>query len=143
MTFLCCLCEEEKDFDTEFSILVIESWGKGIKRFCKECRRPKAGVPDVFFDGRPEEGLADDPNTGKPRVFFSKGEKAAYLKERGLMEAGDRYHGSPVEIHKNQNQKTDTRHEVKMALKKVKEMGRDVRRQEYLRICKEGGRYAR
>lgn len=98
----------------------------------------------MFWDGKPEENLADDPVTGKPRVFFSKAEKAAYLKERGLREAGDRLHGAPAELWRNQNQipKTDTRHEVKMALKKVQEMGRDRRRQEYLRIQKEGRRYA-
>jgi len=81
--------------------------------------------------------LADDPNTGKPRVFSSKGEKAAYLKERGLREAGDKVRGAPVMIHQNQNIRTDSKHEVKMALKRVKEMGIDRRRQEYYRIMKQ------
>lgn len=94
----------------------------------------------MFFNGKPEEGLADNPLTGKPRVFSSKGEKAAYLRERGLVEAGDRHHGAPMQIHQNQNRKTDSRHEVMMALKKVREMGQDNRRQAYLKIVKEGRR---
>lgn len=95
-------------------------------------------MPDVYFDGKPEENLADDPATGRPRMFGSRGEKAAYLKSRGLMEAGDTVHGAPVEVHRNQERRIDTRHEVQMALKKVRDMGRDNRRQEYLRITKEG-----
>jgi len=141
VTFYCNGCESDKGF-YEFSLLLIEKWGEGIKRFCRNCRAPKAYLPDVYFDGKPEENLADGPD-GKPRVFFSKGEKAAYLKSRGIMEAGDRVHGAPVQVHKNQERKVDTRHEVQMALKKVREMGRDNRRQEYLKICRENGRYAR
>jgi len=111
--------------------------GKEERRYCRGCRSPKNYVPDVFWDGKPEVNLADDPNTGKPRVFSSKGEKAAYLKERGLREAGDKVRGAPVMIHQNQNIRTDSKHEVKMALKRVKEMGIDRRRQEYYRIMKQ------
>jgi len=92
----------------------------------------------VYWDGKPEENLADDPVTGQPPVFFSKGHKAAYLKSRGIVEAGDRVHGAPAMT--STPPKLDSRHEVRMALKKVSEMGRDVRRQEYLRIIKEGQR---
>lgn len=141
MTFLCAGCHIEKDFqDCRFW-----RWPtKGeMERVCKECRHTKASVPDVYWDGKPEENLADDPRTGKPRIFLSKSEKAAYLRERGIMEAGDKVHGAPVMIHKNQNRQPDNgRHDVKMALKRVKEMGRDRRHQEYLRITKEGRRYA-
>ena len=115
---------------------------KVMRRYCRLCQSPKAAVPDVYFDGKPEINLADDPTTGKPRVFSSRGEKAAYLKERGICEAGDKVRGAPVMLHKEKPPKLDSRHEVQMALKRVKEMGRDVRRQEYLKIQKEGRRYA-
>lgn len=141
LNFHCNSCDLDRDFSSQFSILIIEKWGHGIKRFCKDCRKPKAGLPDVFFDGKPEENLADDPHTGKPRVFSSKGEKAAYLKERGIREAGDRYHGAP--FASGNKPSVDSKHAVKMALKQVREMGADVRRQAYLKVVKEGGpRYA-
>src|SRR3990167_10156425 len=133
LKFICNSCEKELDFEKlSFSII---STNNDYKRFCRDCRTGKSTAHDVFWDGKPEENLADDPITGKPRVFSSKGEKAAYLKEKGLVEAGDRVHGAPLEAHKNQEiKRNDSRHEVKMALKKIKEMGIDVRRQEYLKI---------
>lgn len=141
MKFFCNSCETQKDYDA-FSLLLIEKWGYGIKRYCKSCRTPSPGVPDVYWDGKPEINLADDEHTGKPRVFLSKGQKAAYLKEKGLSEAGDRIHGAPVQID-NSGPKVDGRHEVRKALQHVKNMGSDRRRQEYLRIMKEGKqRYA-
>lgn len=86
--------------------------------------------------------MADDPVTGKPRVFLSKGHKARYLKERGLMEAGDKVRGAfaPAVDHP---QKQDNRALVAEALHQVKQMGRDYRRQEYLRIVKEGQKHAK
>lgn len=138
MAFKCSSCTNNKD-EREISLVLIEKWGGGVKKYCKDCHRPKAGMADVFFDGKPEINLADDPLTDKPRVFFSKGQKAAYLKSRGIMEAGDRVHGAPVETFKNQIQKpsVDSRDAARKALHHVKQMGQDVRRQEYLRIIKE------
>lgn len=141
MNFTCSQCDQRRDFFLDYGICVISA-KKEFRHICRLCRKPRGGVPDVYWDGKPEEGLADDPVTGKPRVFGSKGEKAAYLKERGLQEAGDRMNGAPPSILSQAPQRTDSRHEVRMALKKVREMGRDVRRQEYLRITKEGRRYA-
>ncbi len=118
----------------------IRYYGDGSSA-CDRCgASPTQGVPDVYWDGKPEENLADDPVTGKPRVFLSKGHKAAYLKERGLMEAGDRVRGAPY--MPGIPAKTDSKHEVRMALKQVREMGQDVRRQAYLRIIKEGQHHA-
>lgn len=137
MTFYCNGCEADRDFDREYGILIITP-KEGIRRFCRKCVRPTAHIPDVYWDGKPELGLADDPLTGKPRVFSSRSEKAAYLKERGLQEAGDRGAlRSPAPMTAEQR-----KHEVKMALKRVREMGVDNRRQEYLRIVKESRRYA-
>lgn len=97
-----------------------------------------AGVPDVYWDGKPEINLADGPD-GKPRTFSSKGEKSRYLKEHGLIEAGDRVRGSLVTGLESPARK-DSREQVREALHRVKSMGRDVRRQEVLRIVKEGQR---
>lgn len=140
MTFLCNGCNRDIHFD-HLQRAVITKENEFV-RYCRACCSPKTYVPDVYWDGKPEENLADDPRTGKPIVFSSKGEKAAYLKSRGIAEAGDRVHGAPVELHRNQERKVDSEHEVKMALKHVREMGRDVRRQAYLKILKEGRRYA-
>lgn len=136
MNFFCNGCCVEKDF-AECRIWVAPDKGE-IQRFCKDCKNGSATVHDVYFDGKPEENLADDPITGRPRVFSGRSEKAYYLKERGLREAGDRVHGAPVVIHQNQNRRVDTKVEVQKALRQVKEMGQDVRRQAYLKVMKEG-----
>jgi hypothetical protein len=142
MNFLCNGCEKNKNFEKEFVFMTTTKEGKGENlKFCRTCRTVRVSFPDIYFDGKPEENLANDPLTDKPRVFISKGQKATYLKERGIMEAGDAHHGAPIQIHQNQNKKINTRHEVQMALKKVKEMGRDVRRQAYLKVIKEGRIY--
>lgn len=130
----CNGCERQKE---DIVLWIAQEKQTSLLRYCRECRSPKSSVPDVYWDGKPEHNLADDPNTGQPRVFFSKGEKAAYLKSRGIMEAGDRHHGAPVQMYQNQNRKIDSRNEVQMALRKVKEMGADRRRQEYMRVVKE------
>lgn len=152
----CFQCE--KLIDEEKVFISVTKQVEGCwKNFCRNCVAPhkfeykptefkvgsgRASFPDVFWDGKPEENLADDPRTGKPRVFHSKGQKSAYLKEKGIMEAGDKYHGAPVQISQNQLRKAvDGRHEVQMAIKKVKEMGKDQRHQEYLKIIREGQRH--
>lgn len=137
LMFFCNSCANNKEY-SEFSLLVIEKWGYGIKRYCKECRTPRAVVSDTFWDGKPEINLADDPLTGKPRVFLSKGQKARYLQERGLQEAGDRVHGAPMTFHDKKPPRLDAKEEVQKALHQVRQMGSDRRHQEFLRITKEG-----
>jgi hypothetical protein len=59
------------------------------------------------------------------------------------MEAGDKHHGAPMSFINNDSRGTfDSKHEVRMALKKVKEMGQIRRREEFLKIRKENGHYA-
>ena len=140
MKFFCDGCKIDRDFDKDFGIAVI-SGKKEFLHYCRACIRPAVSMPDVYWDGKPEEGSADDPVTGKPRIFSSKGEKAAYLRERGIVEAGDRVHGSFPSVTDVQP-KQDTKEIVREALQKVKQMGRDYKRQEYLRITKEGNKYA-
>jgi len=141
MISFCNGCKKNVDF-RDIKRWVAPAKEHVLLRFCRSCISGTVTIHDVFWDGKPEEGLADDPATGKPRVFSSKFEKSAYLKARGLQEAGDTVHGAPYMFHKNQDIKTDPKHEVQMALKKVREMGRDNRRQEFLRIQKQGERYA-
>lgn len=141
MTFNCDSCGQERDFYLDYGISIVNSEKHTFIRICRLCRRPKGAVPDVYWDGKPEINLADDPLTGRPRTFSSKGEKSAYLRDRGLQEAGDSYHGAPVSSL-NTRAKPDGRALAMEALRKVKQMGRDNRRQEYLRIIKEGRRYA-
>jgi len=111
-----------------------------IIQICNYCADfGSSSVYDVYWDGKPEINLADDEKTGNPRVFSSKKEKYFYLKEKGLVEAGDRVHGAPVS-HSKEVANLDSRHEVKKVLKFLKEMGIDQRRQEYLKVIKNAKR---
>lgn len=112
--------------------------------FFKDETPPRAtpGIPDVYWDGKPEIDLADDPVTGKPRVFSSKSEKARYLKEHNIVQVDARVHGAPLSTT-NAPQGTDpakSREEVRKTVAEVRKMGIDYRRQQYLKIVKEGKR---
>ena len=111
--------------------------GDGWER-CDACSDMRgAGVPDVYWDGTPEHGLPDDPQTGQPRIFSSKGEKARFLRENNLVEAGDKVHGSFPTVLGETLERGDAREQAQAALHFVSQMGKDRRRQEYLRIVKE------
>lgn len=136
--FHCNGCDTERDFETEYGVLII-TINKELNRYCKLCRSPRASVPDVFWDGKPEENLADDPRTGKPPVFLSKGHKASYLKERNLQEAGDSVHGAPLSFARMApTPKVNSREAVLSALKRARGLSHDVRHREYMKIKKEG-----
>lgn len=93
-------------------------------------------VPDVFWDGKPEENLADGAD-GKPVTFLSRRHKAMYLEERGIYEAGDRFGGAPFTgIATKEKKNPFSKDSVAKARKQVDEMGRDVRRQKVLEIIK-------
>ena len=97
-------------------------------------------VYDVYWDGKPEHGLADDPATGKPRVFTSKAEKAMYLREKGLVEMGDRVKGAHLGVA-GRRQKPDSRETVREALNEVRSWGREYRHQKFLEVIKNRGRF--
>lgn len=108
--------------------------------FCDRCGDAgRAALPDVYWDGTAEHGLADDPRTGQPRVFASKGEKARYLRERGLVEGGDKIHGA-TPFSTGSGPRENPRDVAMKALHHVKQMGRDQKRKEILRILKEANR---
>lgn len=98
--------------------------------------------PDVYWDGKPEINLADGPD-GKPRVFLSKREKAAYLRERGIMEAGDRVGGAPFQYKREDPSVLKQRRiaEFREAERKVKQMGQDQKRQAILKVIQDARRY--
>lgn len=103
-----------------------------------------AHFDDVFWDGRPEETLADGPD-GKPITFLSRGQKARYLKERGIYEAGDRFHGAPFTGSVSRDKGAESREmsrKVAEARRKVESMGRDVRRQAVLKVIHDARQYA-
>lgn len=109
--------------------------------YCDRCGdMPSVGVADVYWDGSPEHGLADDPKTGQPMVFSSRGEKARYLRDNNLIEAGDKVRGAPPSILNQPQRHEDSRVMAEQALAHVRQMGSDYRRQEYLRIKKQSGR---
>lgn len=96
--------------------------------------------PDVYWDGKPEENLADDLMTGKPPVFLSKRHKARYLRERDICEAGDNVRGAPVSFS-NRPKQLFTKEDLKMARAEVSKMGRDFKRQKLLKLIKETKQY--
>lgn len=103
---------------------------------CDRCGEvPSVGLADVFWDGKEEHGLADDQKTGRPRVFGSRGEKAAYLRSRGLSEAGDKFHGAPPSAASAESRQSGL--SAEQAVRLVRTMGVDVRRREFNRIMKE------
>lgn len=111
---------------------------------CDQCGASGVYVPDVFWDGKPEENLADGPD-GKPITFLSKGQKARYLQERGISEAGDSFHGAPFTTLVSRDRTQEKRRfsgQVVEARKKVESMGKDVRRQAMLKITQEARNYA-
>lgn len=84
---------------------------------------------DVFFDGKPETNLVDEH--GNPMVFVSKSHKAQWLKEKNLREAGDKVRGafqSSLDRPKVDNREK-YRAEFLDSYRKVKSMGKDLRRQ--------------
>lgn len=136
MNFYCNGCETTRSsMDLKRCVIPPEP-GKEILRFCRHCVTGTVGVPDVYWDGKEEHGLADDERTGKPRVFSSKAEKAAYLKERGLQEAGDKVRGSYPTIE--EPKRRDSREDVRRAIAEVKKMSPDYRRQKFFEITKRG-----
>lgn len=107
--------------------------------YCNVCGELGAlYVPDVYFDGKPEKNLADV--NGKPVEFLSKGQKAKYLKERGMVEAGDRVKGGTAfdgVFRKHAPDRETIRHESALAVKQVREMGKDFKRQEIQKIIRQ------
>lgn len=93
-------------------------------------------VPDLHFvPGKPEVNLPDDPTTGKPPVFQTRREMAAYLKKHHLVQVRDREHGGPAippAVPKVDRSASYDR--TRRMLKMFKEMGRDRFRQELYKV---------
>lgn len=107
--------------------------------YCDRCGYTGTfNLPDVYVDGKPEENLPDDPRTGKPPVFTSRSDKALFLKTHKLIECRGREHGGPaIPATEPAYNKEAAREEARAAISHVQKMGKDYRRQEYLRIVKE------
>lgn len=135
MNWTCTGCGNPKPYKTVS--------GRGWE-YCDRCGdMPATVIPDVYWDGTEEHGLADDPKTGKPMVFSSKGEKARYLKEHHLIEAGDKIHGSNPSILREMRDMRDehvARETALQALATVRQMGGIARREAIQKILKESGR---
>lgn len=111
---------------------------------CDKCGASEIYFPDIFWDGRPEENLADGAD-GKPVTFLSRSHKARYLADRGIREAGDTVHGAPftsLVSRDKEQKKRDNMHAIGEARRKVEQMGKDVRRQALLKVISDARRYA-
>lgn len=110
--------------------------GQRVKfQWCDQCGQVGlTSLPDVFWDGKPEINLADDPQTGAPRVFSSKRDKARYMASRGIFEAGDSFHGAPFTSTQTKTVEKDS---ARKAIAIAKSYGKDRRRQEVLKILRQ------
>lgn len=65
--------------------------------YCMDCNKGKqVGVPDVWYgygSGVQTDENICNPETGQPIPFYDKTSKAAAMKQAGVVEAGDRFHG--------------------------------------------------
>lgn len=115
-----------------------EKEGRRYVEFCERCGDLLTlSFSDVYWDGKPEPCLADDPRTGQPRVFLSRAQKAQYLKENGLREAGDRVRGAPKHYDHSNSHPVDraaNREAARKALAEVRKMGAQYRRDKFLEI---------
>lgn len=140
-----CKCGNKEVVSWRSGFLTNEAGDREPYEYCDKCGGATViHFDDVFWDGRPEENLADGPD-GKPITFVSKGQKARYLKERGITESGDRVHGAPISTVGSRDKAADRQkwhNQVCEARRKVESMGKDVRRQAVLKIIKETRQYA-
>ena len=132
-----CKCGNKEATFSKSGFVRNERGEREYYEYCNVCG--DAGpvyVPDVFWDGKPEENLADGPD-GKPITFLSRGQKAQYLRDRGICEAGDQYHGAAFTGLTTKEKKNPfSKEAVAEARRQVENMGRDVRRQKVLEIIK-------
>lgn len=92
-----CLSCKSDDF-SKFKRWVITEYRFGYV-LCRDCVTGKQpGVPDVYFN--PKDGAIQtcdniwDKKTNQPIPFYDKTSKAAAMKQAGVKEAGDAYHGT-------------------------------------------------
>lgn len=75
---------------------------KGMKHEnCNHCGEVgSAYVPDVYWPGHAytSENITD--KMGNPILLESRQHKARVMKEQGMVEAGDRYHGTSIGAYK-------------------------------------------
>jgi len=133
----CSGCGNKEAYKTASMFTENEQGERVNTEWCDRCGTvSNVWMPDVFWDGKPEENLADGAD-GKPRVFGSKRDKAIYLKSKGIFEAGDSYHGAMMSATRVPAR--DTRkslEQTREAIRKAKSMGADVRRREIHRMMK-------
>ena len=79
-----------------FVISVMWDPVNGRKSFCNMCSNTRPSTfHDVYWPGGAHyNDNICDKKTGKPIELTSRGQKARVMKEQGLSEAGDLYHGS-------------------------------------------------
>lgn len=105
-----------------------EKGNRVYREVCDRCGSAgSVSVSDVYWDGKPEVNLADDPATGRPRVFGSRGEKARYLKDHGLMQVDGRNHGG-LGYGSSSTVPKDWKPVIRETIRNVQNMGRDVKR---------------
>lgn len=67
------------------------------EKYCDRCVSGVTGIPDVWYgygSGTHTEENICDPKSGQPIPFSSKREKQEAMRRAGVVEVGDRVHGS-------------------------------------------------
>ncbi len=120
------------------STSTLDEHGRKIE-YCNVCTGTTAySIPDVYWDGRVEKNLVD--HRGNPVTFTSKRDKARFLKEKGLSEAGDRVRGGTAfdgVFDRRRPDKNTIRKEVHESIQMVRQMSPDKRRAEIKRFVEQ------
>lgn len=93
----CAGCNRFIDEDKIRLRRIVTSDTGRFDKYCSDCVKGITGVKDVWYgygSGTHIEENICDPATGNPIPFSSKSEKYAAMQKAGVVEAGDRIHGS-------------------------------------------------
>lgn len=75
-------------------------------------------VPDVYWPGQAYKSENITDKNGNPILLTSRRHKAEVMREQGIVEAGDRYHGSRMESlnHMAAQKPTNSREQIRAAM---------------------------
>lgn len=81
--------------DRPITVRAIYSLKEGIIESCDRCGQVSMPqMPDVYWPGHQHTNPNITDNMGNPILLESRQHKAKIMKQKGIIEVGDRYHGA-------------------------------------------------
>lgn len=83
-------------------------------------------VPDVYWPGYAYKSENITDKNGEPILLTSRRHKAEVMRQQGIVEAGDRYHGSRMSLlqkmvpERNRNSRADVRSAIQNAAEQMR-----------------------